>query len=94
MIVRLPRSRGSQIYLLLLVGVFIGLVMVVTGPWRSGLLVVGATFLVGAVARIVVPASHVGMLRVRSKAFDVFWTGTLGASLVLLAAVVPAGPAS
>jgi len=92
--VRLPRSRGSQIYLLLLVGVFVGLVLVITGPWRAGLLTVGSTFVVGAIARLVVPASHVGMLRVRGKAFDIFWTGTLGVSLVLLAAVVPAGPGS
>ena len=89
---KLPRSRGSQIYLLLLVGVFGGLVLVVAGPWRAGLLVVGSTFAVGALARLVVPADHVGMLRVRGKAFDIFWTGTLGVSLVLLAVLVPPGP--
>ena len=33
---RVPRSRGSQIYLLLLVGVLAGLLMVVSGPWRAG----------------------------------------------------------
>jgi hypothetical protein len=90
--VKLPRSRGSQIYLLLLVGVLVGLALVVTGPWRAGLLIIGSTFVVGALARLVVPADHVGMLRVRGKAFDIFWTGTLGVSLVLLAAVVPPGP--
>jgi hypothetical protein len=90
--VKLPRSRGSQIYLLLLVGVLVGLALVVAGPWRAGLLVVGGTFVVGALARLVVPADHVGMLRVRGKAFDIFWTGTLGVSLVLLAVLVPPGP--
>ena len=90
---RLPRSRGSQIYLLMLVGVFVGLVMVVSGPWRPGLMLVGITFVVAALARVVVSAEHVGMLRVRGKAFDVFWTATLGVSLCVLALVVPPGPA-
>jgi hypothetical protein len=90
---RLPRSRGSQIYLLLLIGVFVGLVMVVSGPWRAGLMVVGATFVVASLARVLVSAEHVGMLRVRSKAFDIFWTTTLGISLCLLALLVPPGPA-
>jgi predicted neutral ceramidase superfamily lipid hydrolase len=89
---RLPRSRGSQIYLLLLIGVFVGLLMVVSGPWREGLMVVGGTFIVAALARLVVSAEHVGMLRVRSKAFDIFWTTTLGVSLCVLALVVPPGP--
>ena len=89
---RLPRSRGSQIYLLLLAGVFVGLMLVVSGPWRAGLLVVGVTFVIAALARVVVPVEHVGMLRVRNKAFDIFWTATLGLSLVVLAIVVPPGP--
>ena len=69
-----------------------GLLMVVSGPWRAGLMVVGATFVVAALARVVVPAEHVGMLRVRGKAFDIFWTTTLGISLCLLALLVPPGP--
>jgi predicted neutral ceramidase superfamily lipid hydrolase len=89
---RWPRSQGSRIYLALLVGVGVGLLMVVSGPWRQGLMVVGVTFVIGAMARVVVPAEHVGMLRVRSKAFDVFWTTTLGVSLFVLALVVPPGP--
>jgi Protein of unknown function (DUF3017) len=88
----MPRSRGSQIYLLLLFGVCVGLLMVVSGPWRAGLMVVGGTFVVAALARVVVSAEHVGMLRVRSKAFDIFWTGMLGISLCLLALLVPPGP--
>lgn len=88
-----PRSRGSQIYLLLLVGVAVGLGLVAIGAWRLGVLVVGASFVAGAGARVVVPQRHVGMLRVRGKGFDVFWTATLGVSLVVLSIVVPPGPA-
>jgi hypothetical protein len=31
------------------------------------------------------------MLNVRGRSFDVFWTTTLGVSLLILAAVVPGG---
>ncbi len=89
---RPPRSRGSQLYLLLLAGVVIGLVLVVSGPWRQGLMLIGATFLGATLARMVVPPEHVGMLRVRGKTFDIFWTTTLGVSLIVLALVVPPGP--
>ena len=88
---KLPRSRGSQFYLLTLLGVFIGLVLVAFGVWRIGLYIVGATFVANALGRLVVPEAHKGMLNVRNRSFDVFWTTTLGVSLLVLAAVVPAG---
>ncbi len=86
---RLPRSNGSRIYLLHLVAVATGLVLVTTDWWRAGILVVGASFIVAAACRTVVPLDHTGMLRVRGKAFDVFWMGFLGVALVVLALVVP-----
>ncbi len=46
--IKLPRSRGSQFYLLTLLGVFIGLVIVALGPWRLGIYVIGATFVANA----------------------------------------------
>ncbi len=88
---KLPRSRGSQFYLLTLLGVFIGLVLVAIGYWRFGLYAVGATFVANALGRLVVPEAHKGMLNVRNRGFDVFWTTTLGVSLLVLAAVVPKG---
>ena len=81
--VRLPRSRGSQFYLLRWPGFSSALLMVVSGPWRAGLCVVGGTFVVTALARVVVSAEHDGMLSVRGQAFDVFWTTTLGVSLLI-----------
>src|SRR5690606_26921940 len=44
--VKLPRSNGSRIYLLHLLAVAVGLVLVVSGPWRAGIMVIGASFLV------------------------------------------------
>lgn len=87
-----PRSRGSQIYLTILVGVVVGLGFVAVGSWRVGILVVGVSFVVAALARVLVPQAHVGMLRVRGKVFDVAWTATLGGALVVLSFVVPPGP--
>ncbi len=87
-----PRSRGSQLYLLQLVVVLVGLGLVVAGPWRAGVAVVGAAFVVGALARSVVPVSHTGMLRVRGKMFDVAWMTLLGVALVVLSLVIPDQP--
>lgn len=89
---RMPRSRGSQLYLVQLVVVIVGLGLVVVGPWRAGVAVVGGAFIVGAVARSVVPVSHTGMLRVRGKLFDMVWMTLLGVALVVLALVIPDQP--
>ena len=88
-----PRSRGSQIYLVHLLAVLAGLVIVAVGPWRTGVIVIGGAFVLTAMARVVVPIDHTGMLRVRGKAFDVFWMSTLGVALVVLAVVIPGQPA-
>lgn len=86
----LPRSYGSRIYLLHLLVVAAGLVTIAGGWWRTGVVLIGLSFIAAAAARVVVPLDHIGMLRVRGKAFDVTWMGFLGVSLVLLALVVPA----
>ena len=44
---------------------------------------IGVAFVVGALARSVVPLDHTGMLRVRGKAFDMFWMTTLGVALIV-----------
>jgi hypothetical protein len=87
--VKAPRSRGSQFYLLQLLAVLVGLVLVAAGQWRVGVTAIGVAFVAGALARSVVPLRHTGMLRVRGKAFDMFWMTTLGVSLVVLAWVIP-----
>lgn len=84
-----PRSRGSQLYLLQLLAVAVGLVLVAVGLWRAGIVAIGLAFVAGALARSFVPIAHTGMLRVRGKVFDVFWMATLGVSLIILAWVIP-----
>lgn len=88
----LPRSRGSQLYLLQLIVVAAGMIFVLAGPWRFGLSVIGIAFAAGAVARALVPTEHEGMLHVRSRPFDIFWMTTLGVALIVLAIVVPSQP--
>ncbi|MGA8851090.1 MAG: DUF3017 domain-containing protein [Aeromicrobium sp.] len=89
---KLPRSRGSQLYLVLLLGVAAGMVLIALDAWRIGVSLVGITFIIGAVARAVVPPDHIGMLRVRGTPFDVVWMTLLGVSLVVLAVVIPNQP--
>nr|MCW2728899.1 hypothetical protein [Aeromicrobium sp.] len=89
---RLPRSRGSQFYLLQLLVVAIGLVLVAVGQWRPGVVAMGLAFVAGALVRFVVPIDHTGMLRVRGKAFDMVWMGTLGVALIVLPILIPNQP--
>ena len=85
----LPRSYGSRIYLLHLLVVAIALVVIYLGWWRTGIFLIGASFVAAAIARMFVPLDHTGMLRVRGKVFDVAWMGFLGVSLVVLSFIVP-----
>ncbi|MEG9226775.1 DUF3017 domain-containing protein [Aeromicrobium sp. Sec7.5] len=87
-----PRSRGTQAYIVLLLLVMLGLGLVALGYWRRGILVIGATFLVSATLRAVVPEEHKGLLAVRSRGFDIAWTTLLGASLLVLGVVIDPGP--
>ena len=70
----------------------VGLALIAADVWRAGVIVVGVTFVLGAVARAVVPVSHTGMLRVRGKVFDMVWMTLLGVALVVLAVVIPNQP--
>ncbi len=57
--------------------------------WRRGVLVCGIALLAGGFLRLVLPTRRVGVLAVRGRTTDVVSLGTLGAAVVLLAAVVP-----
>lgn len=88
---RFPRSLGSRLYLFHVTAVAVGLLLMALGWWRWGVAVVGGSFMVAAVARVIIPIEQMGMLRVRGKTFDTVWMSVLGVSLVSLALVVPAG---
>ena len=89
---KMPRSRGSQFYLVQLVAVVAGLALIALGQWRVGVAGIGLAFVAGAFARSVVPIDHTGMLRVRGKAFDIVWMTVLGVALVVLPFLIPDQP--
>lgn len=89
---KLPRSRGSQFYLLQLLAVLVGLILVAVDQWRAGVIAIGLAFVAGALARSVVPIDHTGMLRVRGKVFDIIWMTTLGIALIVLPVLIPNQP--
>lgn len=87
-----PRSHGSRLYLVQLAVVAVGIALVPVGHWRIGIGLVGVAFMASSVARTLVPPDHAGMLKVRGKVFDASWMALLGASLIVLAVVVPPQP--
>lgn len=89
-----PPIRGGWVgrqwpLLTVLGGGLVGLGLVATGHFRSGCLLLGTSVLFASLARLVLPARRVGLLVVRSRAFDVVALTTMGAALVVLAIVVP-----
>jgi DUF3017 family protein len=77
--------------LLVLVGGVLGLLMVALDGFRIGCSLLGASILLAAAARAVLPARRVGLLVVRRRPFDVLVLLVMGTALVVLAVVVP-GP--
>jgi len=84
-----PSTLGGAVYLLVLAATVVGLGIVEWGSWRIGVKVIGIAVLVAAVARACLSNFNSGMLRVRSKPFDLVLLVTLGALLIVLAIVVP-----
>ncbi len=70
-------------------GGVVGLGAVALDHFRSGCLLLGFSVLFAALARLLLPARRVGLLVVRSRAFDVFVLAGMGTALVVLAVVVP-----
>jgi len=86
---RRPSTIGGAVYLAFVAATAVGLAIVAFGPWRRGVSVIGIAALVAAVARLVLSEHESGMLRVRSKIFDVAVLSGAGALLVVLARVIP-----
>ena len=89
---RRPRTRGGVVYLLVLLVAAAGLGLVVSGQWRTGTTVLGGSFLLATLGRVVLPDRDAGMLKLRRKAIDVPTLLAIGVALVVLASVVPPAP--
>ena len=89
---RYPSTFGGAIYLVVVVTTVVGLALVAFGPWRRGVALVGFALVFAAAMRLVTKEGEAGMLRVRSRSFDVTVLAGVGLSLIALAANIPDQP--
>ena len=87
-----PSTIGGLIYLVVLGVAVLGLILVATYNWRTGVYVLGGGLLLAALGRIALSDFESGMLRVRGKVFDVVALSGLGALMIVLAIVIPNQP--
>jgi hypothetical protein len=90
---RAPRTRGATSnwlgrlpYLLVLSGVAGGLALCSMAYFRKGSMLIAAALLFGALARLLLPESQLGLLAVRSRSLDC-WTLVILGELVAFAAL-------
>jgi len=91
---RRPQTLGGLVYLGVLASAAVGLALVLVGPWRAGLTVIGVGLLVAALTRLVLTDRSAGMLRVRRRWSDVLMLTVAGVGLIVLSVVVPNQPAA
>jgi hypothetical protein len=86
---RYPSTFGGLVYLVVVVTAIVGLALVGFGPWRRGVALLGFALIFAAAMRLVTKEDEAGMLRVRSRWFDVTVLAGVGVSLVALATNIP-----
>ena len=86
---RYPSTIGGAFYLLVLAVVAAGMVLVVTGQWRTGIRTFGGALIFGAAVRLVLKPRDAGMLAVRNKPFDAGMLVLLGGLMIFLAGSIP-----
>ena len=89
---RKPRTVGGFVYLVVLGTAGAGLALVAFGPFRTGLVIMGAGLVFGALGRLVIPSDRAGMLGIRRRFVDVTTLLLLGGGLFVLAVVIPDRP--
>jgi Protein of unknown function (DUF3017) len=82
-----PRWFGRLPYGLVLCGVAAGLAVVATNHFRRGSMLIAASVFIGALARLLLPESQVGMLAVRRRWLDVFLMTAAAVGITLVAFV-------
>jgi hypothetical protein len=89
---RHPSTIGGLCYLVVLATTAVGIGIAWTGDWRLGVKWVGASLILGAVARLVLRRKDAGMLAVRNRAVDATLLGVVGATLIFLSESIPNQP--
>lgn len=69
-------------------GLVVGMIIVVTGQWRMGCLVIGAVLGVGSLERMLLPESRVGLLQARSRLLDTLALLIMAVGIIVLAVTV------
>jgi hypothetical protein len=82
-----PRWLARLPYAFVLCGVAAGLAVVATNHFRRGSMLIAASVFIGALARLVLPESQVGLLAVRRKWLDVFLLTAAAVGITLVAFV-------
>ena len=82
-----PRGLSRLPYAFVLCGVGAGLAVVATNHFRRGSMLIAAAVFIGALARLLLPESQVGMLAVRRRWLDVFLMTTAAVGITLVAFV-------
>ena len=80
-------SRRQAVYFIVLAMLLVGVLLVAIDQWRKGLVVMGASILLGGVARAVLPTRLVGWLSVRNRSSDLIFCLVFGVLLVVTAIV-------
>ena len=89
---RYPSTIGGAFYLLVLALSAVGLVIVSQGSWRAGIKWIGASLVLAAVVRLVIPAPQAGMLAVRRRLVDVLILAVVGVAMWFLSVSIPNQP--
>jgi DUF3017 family protein len=84
-----PRWFGQLPYLFVLAGVAAGLTLVAMEHPKRGSVLVAAAVLFGALARLVLPESQVGLLATRKRWIDVLTLVVFAVGIAVTAYVVP-----
>ncbi|WP_084219861.1 DUF3017 domain-containing protein [Spirillospora albida] len=84
-----PHWLGSLPYLLVLGGVAGGLALCALDYFRKGSGLMAAALLLGALARLLLPESQLGLLAVRSRPVDCWTLVILGETVAFVALSIP-----
>jgi hypothetical protein len=82
-----PHWLGRLPYGFVLCGVTAGLAVVATNHFRRGSMLIAASVFIGALARLLLPESQVGMLAVRRRWLDVLLMTASAVGMTLVAFV-------
>ena len=86
-----PSKLAWLPYLIVLAGTAAGMLVVWHGSKYAGVgaALIGASLLVGALARLILPARYAGLLASRRKASDVLGFAVFGAAVLAVAIALP-----